>query len=163
MKNIYNSFLFFVCVLALGACSSTRTYVSDYEPRNPIANVYERFEGRILDVRTLYIAENRLSKEDASALGFLWGGLVGLMIGDGSGQVAATLGGAVLGAVVGYHSGDNRQNARRIGQEITVDTWGGRRYKLIMLNDHEYTPGDYVTIEGNGETVRLLAITHYHR
>ena len=82
------------------------------------------------------------------------GGALANMAGGGAGRIAATIGGALLGGVVGDAA--ERDVNKRNGVELTVRLDAGRMIAIVQDDAGEgFRPGDRVRIVSNGYATRV--------
>jgi outer membrane lipoprotein SlyB len=98
--------------------------------------------GTVQHVREVEI-EAKKSGAGAVAGGVI-GGVVGTTIGQGDGKKLATLGGAVLGAILGHVAEEGITKEK--GLEITVKTDEGETMAVVQGSDVTFTAGDRVRI-----------------
>ncbi|MCC2597049.1 glycine zipper 2TM domain-containing protein [Pusillimonas sp. MFBS29] len=106
--------------------------------------------GTVESVRTVTIQKDRTSGAGALAGGAL-GGVAASSIGGGTGQVLATIGGGLLGAMAGNAVENNMGKSQ--GLEITVRLDNGETRVIAQAADVAISQGQRVrVISGNGPT-----------
>ena len=81
------------------------------------------------------------------------GGIAGSAAGEGKGQAAMTVIGALAGGLLGQHAeqGANTKN----GIEITVHLDTGELVAITQTADEQFRPGERVRLLSNGVTTRV--------
>ncbi|MCB1808896.1 MAG: hypothetical protein KDJ99_28215, partial [Candidatus Competibacteraceae bacterium] len=87
------------------------------------------------------------------ASGAALGGLAASNIGGGRGQVAATIGGALIGGVAGAAA--EEAMTRQPGLEIIVRLDSGRTVAVTQAADEPFRPGERVRILYDYDTARV--------
>ena len=106
--------------------------------------------GTVESVRPVTIQSDRPTGVGTLAGGAL-GGVAASSIGGGTGQVLASIGGAIIGGLLGS-AAENQMN-RTSGLEITVRLDNGETRVVAQEADVELSPGQRVRmVSGNGPT-----------
>jgi outer membrane lipoprotein SlyB len=111
--------------------------------------------GRIVAARPVKIQGQNTGT--GAAVGMGAGALAGNGIGDGNGQVAAIIGGALLGAIVGGVAEQQAQNRR--GIEYTITKRSGKTVTIVQniaKDDEPLHRGQRVIIQTSGNYMRVL-------
>ncbi len=85
--------------------------------------------------------------------GAVIGALIGNMFGGGTGQTLATIGGGLVGSAAGYGAGQALNNQE--GYEIEVELENGKRVSVVQGTDQAFQLGQSVAIIRSGNTVRV--------
>ena len=115
------------------------------------ANTYQRSQAgqrQVVEMATVQSVreveiEGTKSGVGAAAGGVI-GGVAGSTVGQGDGKTLATLGGAVLGAVLGHATEEGVTGDK--GLEITVKTDEGETFAIVQSADVAFNPGDRVRL-----------------
>ena len=81
------------------------------------------------------------------------GGIAGSAAGDGKGQAAMTVIGALAGGLLGQHAEQNANTKN--GIEITVHLDTGELVAITQTADEQFRPGERVRLLSNGVTSRV--------
>jgi len=140
-----------VVSVVLAGCESNPNSASVYNSRQAQSEQTVRF-GVVESVRNVTIDNG------ASGVGTVAGGALGAIaassvIGSGNGSLAAGIGGALAGGVVGNQV-DSRM-ARRPGLEITVRLDSGELRAITQGADESFRVGDRVRLLSSGNTTRV--------
>jgi len=109
--------------------------------------------GTVVAVRAVTIQDDKSSGAGMLAGGAL-GGVAGNAVGGGSGRAIATVGGAILGGLLG-NTVENQVN-RRQGLEITVRLDNGETRVVAQEADVSFTSGQRVRLISGGGPTRVV-------
>jgi len=109
--------------------------------------------GTVVSVRAVTIQDDKSSGAGMLAGGAL-GGVAGNAVGGGSGRAIATVGGAILGGLLG-NTVENQVN-RRQGLEITVRLDNGETRVVAQEADVSFTSGQRVRLISGGGPTRVV-------
>ncbi|KXS56708.1 MAG: hypothetical protein AMR96_01045 [Candidatus Adiutrix intracellularis] len=146
--------LLFLLLVASTGCSP-RVGGNDYNVSSTRTNQKVQ-TGRITSIREVKIVNdpNNGKTELSTVGGAVVGGVLGSLIGGGSGQTVATVGGAVLGAAAGY--GGSRVLTEQNGIEITVKLDSGETVVITQGTDITLTSNQRVKIISGVDAVRVV-------
>lgn len=88
-------------------------------------------------------------------IGAAAGGLLGSLVGQGSGRDIAIVAGAIGGGIVG-NTEQNRYIDKRAGQHVTVRLQSGVTVAITQPADPNLRVGDRVRIDGSGQRARVV-------
>lgn len=144
----------FLLLVASTGCSP-RVGGNDYNVSSTRTNQKVQ-TGRITSIREVKIINdsNNGKTELSTVGGAVVGGVLGSLIGGGSGQTVATVGGAVLGAAAGY--GGSKVLTEQKGLEITVKLDSGEIVVITQGMDIALTSNQRVKIISGGDTDRVV-------
>lgn len=145
---------FLVGLMLLGGCAP-RVGGSDYDS-STVRTAQNVNYGTVADVRVVRINDDSGTNEAIGTVGGgVVGGVLGSMVGGGTGRTLATVGGAVLGAGAGYAGG--KALSTQDGYEITVDLDNGGSTVITQGADIEFSRGQRVkVISGGGAPARVV-------
>ncbi|HLU19600.1 MAG TPA: glycine zipper 2TM domain-containing protein [Pusillimonas sp.] len=109
--------------------------------------------GTVVSVRSITIQDDRSSGAGMIAGGAL-GGVAGNAVGGGSGRAIATVGGAILGGLLG-NTVENQVNKKQ-GLEITVQLDNGETRVVAQEADVAITSGQRVRMISGGGPTRVV-------
>jgi outer membrane lipoprotein SlyB len=107
--------------------------------------------GTVESIRNVTIAN---PERGVGALGgAALGGIAGSAAGEGKGQAAMTVIGALAGGLLGQHAEQNINN--KPGFEITVRLDSGELVAITQAADEMFRPGERVRLLSDGHTTRV--------
>jgi outer membrane lipoprotein SlyB len=154
MRNTLKTLAFFCLLLPLsaGGCAP-KVGGSDYDASG-VRTAQSVTYGTVQSVRVVRIHEDSdTSKTLATAGGAVAGGVLGSLIGGGSGRTVGAVGGALLGAAAGY--GGSQVLTAQDGFEIMVKLDNGSTIAVTQGTDMEFTPGQRVKVLSGGGATRV--------
>lgn len=141
-------------VLSLGGCANSDIYSGNTYSGSEAKSARSVTYGTVTGIRPVNIqAGNESNTGIGSIGGAVLGGLLGNQVGGGSGRVLSTAVGGIGGAVAGS-SVENRAN--RVGAyEIQVRTDSGEEIVVVQKADTPYQPGQRVRLIGSGNDMSV--------
>jgi outer membrane lipoprotein SlyB len=135
---------------ALAGCAYPQPSASIYQYHQTMNEQIVR-TGTVESIRNVRIVspESGVGTLSGAALG----GLAGSTAGEGNGQAAMAIIGALAGGLLGQHveQGANTSNAF----ELTVRLDTGELVAITQANDEMFRPGERVRLLSNGATTRV--------
>lgn len=130
--------------LFVGGCA--RNISSSMYAEGHVGEVAETLEGTVLKVRQVTVkgSESLGGNTTGMAVGGLAGGVVGHQFGKGKGNLATTVGGALLGATAGAFAEDALKTQN--GLEYTVKLKDGRLKTVVQGVDNPIAAGQRVLL-----------------
>ncbi len=141
-------------MLLLGGCAP-KVGGSDYKASDS-GTMQNVNYGTVVDVRVVEINDDRGVNQTLGTVGGgVAGGVLGSLVGGGSGRTLATVGGAVLGAAAGYAGSELLTN--QDGYEVTVELDAGGTVVVTQGADIAFSPGQRVKVlSGGGAPARVV-------
>ncbi len=96
----------------------------------------------VLEVRQVVIRPNSQTGSAGSLSGAVVGGVAGSAIGEGRGQALMTIGGVILGSILGRHA-ENAASTRK-AQQVILKTDAGRTISVVQPLGVNLRPGELV-------------------
>ncbi|USO01087.1 MAG: glycine zipper 2TM domain-containing protein [Alphaproteobacteria bacterium] len=133
-----------ISALVVGGCA--RNISSSMYSESSVGSVAETLEGTILKVRSVTVKGAEKLGENATgmAIGGLTGGVLGHQFGKGRGNIAATVGGGLLGAGLGALAEDALTTQE--GLEYVVRLTDGRLKTVVQGKDNPIAAGQRVLL-----------------
>ncbi len=148
------SILFLSCIL-LNGCGNSDLYSGDVVTASQARSARSITYGTIVSIRPVRVQVNEESKGGIGTLGgAVLGGILGNSVGNGSGQALATAAGAILGGVVGEKAEDKLSQAQALELEIKKDD-GSTIAVVQTLGNSQFTVGQRVRIVGSGNSLSV--------
>jgi outer membrane lipoprotein SlyB len=124
------------------------------DPATPQAGEESVRYGRIVQIDPVELqGDHQLGV--GAIIGAAAGGLLGSLVGQGSGRDIAIVAGAIGGGVVG-NTEQNRYIDKRAGQHVTVRLQSGVTVAITQPADPNLRVGDRVRIDGSGQRARVV-------
>ncbi|MEZ5590347.1 MAG: hypothetical protein R3F53_06415 [Gammaproteobacteria bacterium] len=149
LKTLGMTILLGALIMGLSGCPASLSG-SAYS-RNQARTLQTVETGTVESVRQVFIEGTKTGLGGAS--GAALGGLAASNIGGGRGQVAATIGGALIGGVAGAAA--EEAMTRQPGLEIIVRLDSGRTVAVTQAADEPFRPGERVRILYDYDTARV--------
>lgn len=155
MRQLISGFMIVLLGFSvLGAGCAPKVGGSDYDATGVRSAQTVTF-GTVQSVRVVRIQGASDTRTGLStAGGALAGGVLGSLIGGGSGRTVATVGGALLGAGAGF-AGSQALSAQD-GFEITVELENGSLIAVTQGTDLQFSRGQRVRVISGGGTTRVV-------
>ena len=149
LKTLGMTILLGALIMGLSGCPASLSG-SAYS-RNQARTLQTVETGTVESVRQVFIEGTKTGLGGAS--GAALGGLAASNIGGGRGQVAATIGGALIGGVAGAAA--EEAMTRQPGLVIIVPLDSGRTVAVTQAADEPFRPGERVRILYDYDTARV--------
>jgi len=146
MKNIFRLLVLLVASLLLAACGTTGTGTSTTS-----TNTYSGY-GVVQSIELVKQGSSDSSIGLGTVAGGVVGGVLGSQVGAGSGQTAATIGGAAAGAYVG-HQMEKGKTGTADAYKFTIRMDDGSYQSVMQSAIGNFRVGDRVRLE-NGVLTR---------
>jgi len=153
IKSIHSSLILSLTVvmsLLIAGCANEGLGSGDYS-REQARSEHHIRKGTVESIRKVKIEGTRTGIGAVAGAGL--GGLAGSEFGRGSGNVAATIGGAILGGVAGQAV--EQAVTKQDGIEITVTLESGKTISVIQAEDERFRVGDRVRVLSDHGSVRV--------
>ncbi|MFV0282374.1 MAG: glycine zipper 2TM domain-containing protein [Castellaniella sp.] len=141
-------------LLVLAGCASQSASSSVYTYGQAQSEQIVRY-GTVVSVRSVVIQSDKSSGLGALS-GAALGGVAGSAVGDGRGQILASIGGALLGGLAG-NAVENQVGKTR-GLEITVRLDNGETRVIAQAADVALNSGQRVQVISGGGPTRVVPI-----
>lgn len=144
-----------LCALALGGCASTPG-PNSFTPQEAMS-VGQVTPATVISVRQVKIQPNAKTSSAGSLAGAVIGGVAGSTIGQGRGEALTTIGGVILGSILGRHV-ENASSSRK-ALEVILKTKHGRTLSIVQPLGVDLYDGQKVWLTRyttrNGERYRV--------
>lgn len=153
MKKTFTALPVLCLILVLAAGCAPKIGANDYNSKSAGTEQTVRF-GTVESVRKVHVeGDNQWATGVSTAGGGVVGGVLGSLIGGGTGRTLATVGGAVLGTAVGY--GGSKLATGQEGYEITVRMDDGETIAVTQGTDISFAQGQKVRVLNDGQRSRV--------
>ena len=131
-------------VVLLSGCG--RQISSNVYKAGAVGETSFTYQGVIVNARHVQVSEGEKLSDNTAGIGMgaLAGGLLGTQIGGGTGQIAATAGGAILGGIAGAYA--EKALSDQTGMEYTVQLTNGQMLTVVQGPDPIYQAGQRVMV-----------------
>lgn len=153
-RHLFSAFMALILVTVTG-CANTpgpNSYT-----QNEAMSAGKVVEAKVLDVRTVKIQSNAQTGSGGSLAGAVVGGIAGNSIGAGHGNALMTVGGVILGSILG-DTVENKASAQKALQ-IILKTKRGRVLSIVQPASLNVSKGEPVWLiryyTENGERYRV--------
>ncbi len=146
--------LFSSLLIALMLLSGCTNYSGKAYSGNEARKAQTVEYGTVVSVQEVIIEGDNETGALGAAGGGVVGGVLGSMVGGGRGRTLATLGGAVLGAGLGYAG--TKGATTQTALEIMVRLENGQEISVVQGKDVLFAPGDQVRVLRSGRTTRVV-------
>lgn len=127
-------------VVAIAGCAGTAG-PNSYTPDEAMS-VGQVTGATILEVRQVVIRPNAQTGSAGSLSGAVIGGVAGSAVGEGRGQALMTIGGVILGSILGRKA-ENAASTRK-AQQVILKTDDGRTISVVQPLGVNLRPGELV-------------------
>lgn len=133
-----------IAVLALSGCA--RNISSDTYKASHVGESSFTYQGVVASARKIHVEEGEYLGENTTGIGLgaVGGGLIGNQMGKGSGNVAATVGGAVIGGLAGAFA--EKALKSQDAMEYAVKLTNGSMMTVVQGLDNPLSPGQRVLV-----------------
>lgn len=147
MLNRVLTLLLVIPMFLLAGCASD-IGSSSYKA-SEVGESTRTYQGVIIEKRIVEVKGSTSGQLAGAAGGALAGGALGSLVGGGSGQTAATVGGAALGALAGNEAA--KQLSAQEAYEYTVKLNGGEIRTVVQGRDVDLAVGQKVFLQVSRE------------